>query len=104
MNKNIRDRIETIIGTTGTSRIVQLQSDEARASTKSSDTNFFNRQLVPTDMDDKNETRNSISWTVPMDLRIFVQNNIIVLRVLLIFYCVCYSGYRSLPDFQENES
>lgn len=52
MNKNIRDRIETIIiGTTGTSRIVQLQSDEAGASSKSSDTNFFNRQLVPTDMD-----------------------------------------------------
>lgn len=103
MNKNIRDRIETIIGT-GTSRIVQLQSDEARASTKSSDANFFNRQFVPTDMDDKNETRNNILWTVSMDLRIFVQNNIIVPRVLLIFYCECYSGYRSLPDFQENES
>ena len=102
MNKNIRGRIETIIGTTGTSRIVQLRSDEARALTKSLDTNFFNRQLVPTDMNDKNETRNNILWTVPMDLWIFTQNNMIVLRVLLIFYCECYSGYRSLPDFQEN--
>lgn len=104
MNKNIRDRIETIIRTAGTSRIVQLQSDEARASTKSSDTNLFNRQLVPTDMDDTNETRNSNLWTLLMDLWVFMQNNIIVLRVLLIFYCECYSGYRSLPDFQENES